>query len=125
MALSDVFGLKSDMKTRVVNAPNNYKRIMGGWKFEHPTESGQIDFAHLFVSSQAELHSRLPELHKQLVTNGMIWVSWPKKSSGVKTDVNENHIRDFAIEIGLVDVKVCAVSEIWSGLKLVIPVAKR
>ena len=57
--------------------------------------------------------------------DGMIWVSWPKKSSGVVTDLDENNIRDFGLKSGLVDVKVCAVDEVWSGLKFVIPVKSR
>ena len=113
------------MKTRVVNQPEDYSQIMNGWKFEHGSASDKIDFAHLFVRSQKDLHSWLPKLRDQLVPNGMIWVSWLKKSSNVPTDVGENDVRTFAIEIGLVDIKVCAVSDIWSGLKLVIPVAKR
>lgn len=123
--IPEVFGLKPDMKTKVVNQPDDYDRIMGGWRFEHATEGGKIDFAHLFVRTQDDLHTWLPKLRDQLVANGMIWVSWLKKSSGIHTDVTEAEVRDFAIDIGLVDIKVCAVSSIWSGLKLVIPVAKR
>lgn len=62
-------------------------------------------------------------MKKRMHPNGMIWISWPKKSSGVPTDLDENKIRDFAL--ALVDIKVCAVDDVWSGLKLVIPVAKR
>jgi hypothetical protein len=84
-----------------------------------------LDFAMLFVKSRADLESRLPALSHQLAPAGMLWVSWPKKSSGVATDLTENDIRDTGLAVGLVDIKVCAVSEIWSGLKFVIPVAKR
>ena len=125
MALPEVFGLKPDMKTMVVNRPDDYDQIMNGWQFEYGTNRGKIDFAHLFVRSQKDLQAWLPQLQDQLVPNGMIWVSWLKKSSKIPTDVTENDIRNFAIEIGLVDIKVCAVSDLWSGLKLVIPVAKR
>lgn len=72
-----------------------------------------------------ELYKQLPALKNEIEKNGSIWISWPKKSSGVKTDVSEDLIRDFAIETGLVDIKVCAVDEVWSGLKLVIPVKNR
>ena len=68
---------------------------------------------------------QLPELKYQLKPNGMIWASWPKKSSMVETNVNEDIIRNYALQIGLVDIKVCAVDNIWSGLKLVIPVKDR
>ncbi len=125
--IPEVFGLKPDMTTRVINAPDNYAEIMSGWQFK--ISAGKLDFAHLFVQNQATLHRQLPKLKGQLKPNGMIWVSWLKKSavqrSGIKTDVNENDIRNFAPEIGLVDIKVCAVSDIWSGLKLVIPVKDR
>ena len=115
------------MRTRVINQPEDYSHIMNGWEFKKPVKdsSTKINFAHLFVKTRAELHKFLPELEKQLEPTGMIWVSWLKKSSKIPTDVTEDTIRDFALEIGLVDIKVCAVSDIWSGLKLVIPVAGR
>jgi len=83
------------------------------------------DFIHYFVKNAAELNKQLPVLKKNLVHNGMIWVSWPKRSSKVATDITEDTIRDIALKIGLVDIKVCAVDEVWSGLKLVIPLNKR
>ncbi|MBL7847214.1 MAG: DUF3052 family protein [Cyclobacteriaceae bacterium] len=86
---------------------------------------GQINFIHLFVTSQASYKSEVLAARKSLVQDGMIWISWPKKSSKVPTDLDENVIRDFALKNGLVDVKVCAVDEVWSGLKLVIPVKLR
>jgi hypothetical protein len=67
----------------------------------------------------------LPQLKAQIKPEGIIWVSWPKKTSKVITDITEDIIRNYAISIGLVDIKVCAVDEIWSGLKLVIPVKDR
>lgn len=82
-------------------------------------------FIHFFSSSYNELLEILADLKGQLFQNGMIWVSWPKKSSGVLTDITENKIRDHALAIGLVDVKVCSVDDTWSGLKLVIPVKDR
>jgi hypothetical protein len=123
--MPEILGLKTAMKTRVVNQPDNYPQIMNHWQFKNASKTKQIDFAHLFVRSQADLQYWLPVLKQQLKMNGMIWVSWIKKSSGIFTDVSENAIRDFGLSIGLVDVKVCAVSSIWSGLKLVIPIAKR
>jgi hypothetical protein len=79
-----------------------------------------IDAAHVFVTSRAELQARLRALLPLLDRAGMIWVSWPKKASRVPTDITENLIREVALPMGLVDVKVCAVDETWSGLKLVI-----
>jgi hypothetical protein len=79
-----------------------------------------MEFVHLFATSASQLKSKLESVRKRIVPGGMIWVSWPKKSSGVSSDITEDTIRDLALPIGLVDVKVCAVDEVWSGLKLVI-----
>jgi hypothetical protein len=79
-----------------------------------------IDAAHVFVASRAELQASLRALLPLLDRAGMIWVSWPKKASRVPTDITEDVIREIALPMGLVDVKVCAVDETWSGLKLVI-----
>ena len=86
---------------------------------------GPLDFVMLFVKSQAECKSSLVPVVKQLAPAGMVWVCWPKKSSGIATDLNENDIRRIGLAAGLVDIKVCAVNETWSGLKFVIPAAKR
>ncbi|CAN5751355.1 hypothetical protein BH20VER1_BH20VER1_07360 [soil metagenome] len=77
-------------------------------------------FVHLFVTRRAELQRRLVVLRNRLNAAGVLWVSWPKKSSGVKTDITEDTIREVALPLGFVDVKVCAVDEVWSGLKLMI-----
>ena len=87
--------------------------------------AGQLDFIHLFVKSVSTLQKEFPRTKKYLQQNGMVWISWPKKSSGVKTDLDENVIRRIGLAEGLVDVKVCAVNEIWSGLKFVIRVKDR
>jgi hypothetical protein len=79
-----------------------------------------IDAAQLFVTERADLEAKLKQLLPLLDPAGMIWVSWPKKASKVPTDITEDVIRDVALPMGLVDVKVCAVDETWSGLKLVI-----
>jgi hypothetical protein len=79
-----------------------------------------IDIAHIFVTDRAELEAKLKSLHPRLEPAGMIWVSWPKKASKVPTDIREDTIREIALPMGLVDVKVCAVDQVWSGLKLVV-----
>lgn len=79
-----------------------------------------LDVAHVFLTSRAELERLLTLLRSMLVPGGMVWVSWPKKASRVPTDVTEDTIREVALPMGWVDVKVCAVDEVWSGLKLVI-----
>jgi len=86
---------------------------------------GPLDFAMLFVTTQAEMKRHFARFAKQLAPAGMLWVSWPKKTSGVGTDMNENDVRRIGLEAGLVDVKVCAVNQVWSGLKFVIRVKDR
>jgi hypothetical protein len=78
-----------------------------------------IDFAMVFSKSPSGLTKDFKRVSKQLAPAGMLWVSWPKKSSGVPTDLTENIIREIGLAVGLVDVKVCAVTEVWSGLKFV------
>ena len=78
-----------------------------------------LDFAMVFVTRQSDLQKHFARVSKQLAPAGIFWVSWPKKGSGVATDMNENDVRRIGLEAGLVDVKVCAVSEVWSGLKFV------
>ena len=86
---------------------------------------GALDFAMIFVKRAADLKQEFSRVSQKLAPAGMLWVSWPKKSSGVATDLNENEVRKIGLEAGLVDVKVCAVTEIWSGLKFVIRVKDR
>ena len=86
---------------------------------------GPLHFAMIFVKSQAEMKNLFARVSKQLAPAGMLWVSWPKKSSGVATDLDESVVRKIGLEAGLVDVKVCAVTEVWSGLKFVIRVKDR
>ena len=78
-----------------------------------------VDFEMIFTKSRTELARDFPRLTRALAPAGMLWVSWPKKSSGVATDLDENVVRKIGLEAGLVDVKVCAVTEVWSGLKFV------
>jgi hypothetical protein len=80
---------------------------------------GELDFAMIFTKSRAQLTAEFSRVARQLTPAGMLWVSWPKKSSGVSTDVDENIVRQIGLAAGLVDVKVCAVTEVWSGLKFV------
>ncbi len=79
-----------------------------------------IGFVHLFATSKAILKKELQLFRKKVDPAGVIWASWPKKSSGVRTDITEDVIREVALPLGFVDIKVCAVDEVWSGLKLMI-----
>jgi hypothetical protein len=89
------------------------------------TNGQALDFVHLFVKTQSELKKDFSAWAKRLAPAGMLWISWPKKTSGITSDLDENKIRQIGLDAGLVDVKVCAVSDIWSGLKFVIRVKDR
>lgn len=121
--LVEKLGVKEGFLIAVVNPPDRY------WDLMHPLPEGVthagprargLDFLHLFVERKAELVEALPKAHGRIKPDGMIWVSWPKKAAGVPTDLTEDVIREVALPRGLVDVKVCAVDETWSGLKLVV-----
>ena len=86
---------------------------------------GPFDYIHVFETEAALLEAEIDVLRRSLVPNGMIWVSWPKRAARVATTLTEDVIRAIALDNGLVDVKVCAVDAVWSGLKLVIPLARR
>jgi hypothetical protein len=84
-----------------------------------------LDVAHVFTASRAELADLLAQLRVRIAPAGMIWVSWPKKASGVPTDITEDVVREIALPMGLVDTKVCAIDATWSGLRLVIRRSER
>ena len=88
-------------------------------------DGAALDFVMFFTKSRVELIREFSRMAKLLTPAGMLWVSWPKKSSGVATDVDENVVRGIGLDAGLVDVKVCAVTEVWSGLKFVLRVKDR
>jgi hypothetical protein len=127
-SLAKKLGIKSGFIIKLVNAPEYYFSLFtdlpGDINIKDDDHPG-LDFIHFFTKSEEEYTSRLPHLKKLLKQDGMIWASWPKKSSKIITDITEDKIRNFALKIGLVDIKVCAVDETWSGLKLVIPVKDR
>ncbi len=122
-------GIKSGFQMALLNEPSDYwdwiNPLPEGVKVKKTPIARSVDFVHLFVREKKVFEKEVLRFKKLLKLDGLIWVSWPKKASGVPTDVDENTIRDFALRNGLVDVKVCAVDEVWSGLKLVIPVKLR
>jgi hypothetical protein len=121
-------GLKAPMQFLVKDAPHAYEEWLGelpGGITLVSIADPPVDAAHLFVTERAVLEAELVALREQLDQAGFIWVSWPKKASRVPTDITEDTIRDVALPLGYVDIKVCAVSEIWSGLKLVIRKTER
>jgi hypothetical protein len=124
--LAKKLGIKPGARIKLVNAPDYYDNLFTDLPGDLiRTGNEPRDFIHFFTKDEQELLTTLPKLRDEIVQNGIIWVSWPKKSSKIATNINENTIRDFALSIGLVDIKVCAVDDIWSGLKLVIPVKDR
>ena len=121
-------GIKPGFRIHVVNPPDHYWTLLPGLPADVERcgpRARALDVAHVFARKESELARRVPGLRKRIVPNGMIWVSWPKRASGVGTDITEDVVRKIAFANKLVDVKVCAVDDVWSGLKLVIRKADR
>lgn len=116
-------GFKPGFRVAFVNAPSEFASDLGDLPDDiqvlKENLRSPLDLVVLFVTSQLAMKSGFHKLAKKLANNGMLWVSWPKKSSGVATDLSENIIRNIGLDAGLVDVKVCAINEVWSGLKFV------
>lgn len=113
-------GIKPGFRVRLINRPREMPEDLRAALTECTLASGDtLDFAMLFSKSREELSNEFPRMAKSIASAGMLWVSWPKKSSGVATDLDENTVRKIGLAAGLVDVKVCAVTEVWSGLKFV------
>jgi hypothetical protein len=122
-ALPEKLGLKPGMIVVAIDPPDNYRKLLApipsGVNFAtRPT--GNTKLVHLFATRRTELANQLSILRRKIADDAAVWVSWPKKSSGVVTDITEDAIRAVALPLGFVDVKVCAVDETWSGLKLMI-----
>lgn len=117
--LYEKLGIKPGMKAKIIHPPKDYFTWVED-KVKKRDANPPYDFVHVFTNSISELEDLLFELKNSLAPGGMIWVSWYKKSSKQPTEITEDLIRDTCLPLGLVDVKVCAVSDDWSGLKLVI-----
>jgi hypothetical protein len=121
-------GIKPEMKLLLINQPADYYKLVEENLNKQLIKKNEVpDLIHLFVKDFKELEKEMHQLKKTIAKNTAvsIWVSWYKKSAKIPTDITEDVIRNYALQNGLVDIKVCAVSDIWSGLKLVVPVAKR
>ena len=126
--LAKKLGLKPSLTLLTINAPKEYHSWLGELsgevslveKAKEPYEA-----VHVFALESAFLNATLSRLRRELKQDGFVWVSWPKKSSKVPTDITEDVIREIALPLGFVDIKVCAVSEVWSGLKLMIRKSER
>jgi len=118
--LINKLGIKPGMRLEVVDAPATFGATLGPLPEEvRRVTRGSLDFAMVFVTERLKLEREFPRLMKRLEPAGTLWVSWPKKAAKVATDVDENVVRLFGLGQGLVDVKICAVDEVWSGLKFV------
>ncbi len=126
--LAKKLGIKQGFNIMLVNAPSYYFSLFTDLPddvFVNDDMTLKKDLIHFFTKQKDEYIKLLPVLKEPIKPAGSIWVSWPKKTSKINTDISENLIRNYALEIGLVDIKICAVDETWSGLKLVIPVKDR
>jgi hypothetical protein len=126
--LAKKLGIGSPMTLVAIDAPTEYRAWLG--KLPSGVSivsslSGAPRAVHVFATERGVLERRLHALRKRLEQTGFVWVSWPKRASKVETDITEDTVREIALPLGFVDVKVCAVSEVWSGLKLVIRKSER
>ena len=121
--LGQKLGIKSGTTVALIDGPANYRKLLGKTasevKFSDRIGS-DCGFIHFFTSQRNELEKELKRLRCKIADTGTLWVSWPKKSAGVPTDITEDVIRAVALPLGFVDVKVCAIDETWSGLKLMV-----
>jgi hypothetical protein len=116
-------GVREGFRIFLLDAPQEYRALISPLPASvifTATADAATNFAHVFATKRAELQRLLPHLRKKLPDDALLWISWPKKSSKVPTDVTENTIREVALPLGFVDIKVCAVTDVWSGLKLVV-----
>lgn len=127
-SLVEKLGIKAGQRIALLHAPPAYADWLGplpAGVSQVQTLATGLDFVHFFTTSRAELLAYFPDLKAAIVTNGMIWISWPKKAAKMATDLDENVVREIGLAIGLVDVKVAAIDPIWSGLKFVYRKADR
>jgi hypothetical protein len=121
--LPQKLGIKPGLGIVTIKAPTHYRRLLdtipeGVTFFDRLKPDSS--FVHIFIKKRSELERRLAVLREKIADTGTVWISWPKKSSGVPTDVTEDVVRAVALPLGFVDVKVCAIDETWSGLKLMV-----
>jgi hypothetical protein len=126
--LAKKLGIKDDFRVALLHVTDDVKTelrdALGKCRLQRIT-SKDLDFIFLFAKSRAGLELELLPAAQALAPAGMLWISWPKKSSGVGTDLTGDVVRQSGLDAGLVDVKVCAITDVWSGLKFVIPVKNR
>jgi len=127
-SLIDKLGIKEGNRIAILNPPENYSATLGPFPKDvvaTKTLQSCTDFIHFFTKQKRDLESNFAKLKRALAHDGMLWISWPKGASKLATDLNENTVREIGLMHGLVDIKVCAVDEIWSGLKFVYRIKDR
>jgi hypothetical protein len=126
--LAKKLGIKEGFVVRLINEPANYFKLFTDMPekvhFVKERKSPK-NCIHYFTKEIKDFQANIIDLRNEIFQGGMIWISWPKKSSKIESNITENDIRSIALHNGLVDIKVCAIDETWSGLKLVIPVKDR
>ena len=126
--LARKLGIKEGFIIEVINAPAHYYELFTDFPagvIKSADRKVKKNFIHYFTKDAKQLHKDIKSLRDSIEQDGIIWISWPKKAAKIATDITEDIIRTFALQNGLVDIKVCAVDDVWSGLKLVIPVKER
>jgi hypothetical protein len=127
-SLVEKLGIKGGASVIFLNTPDGYDKLLGKLPsdvFSASSLDSTLDFIQFFTRAREELEKNFPALKQALAPNGQLWISWPKGASKIPTDLNENVVRDIGLQNGLVDVKVIAVDEVWSGLKFVYRVKDR
>lgn len=115
-------GIPDSGRAAIIDSPRGFLKLVGRWPSELercPKLTAPLDYIHLFASERGVLEALFPRAREALTRAGTLWVSWPKKASGKQTDLTEGVVREIGLANGLVDVKVCAVDDTWSGLKFV------
>lgn len=116
-SLASKLGIKPDATKAILDAPEYFGERIDNLNFDTSLDLETYDYLHFFTTSTLALETIFPILAKRLNPGGILWISWPKKASGLQTDLGENAVRTLGLATGLVDVKICAIDEVWSGLK--------
>jgi len=127
-SLIEKLGIREGLKIFILNPPEDFNNNLGKLPkgvFVAKTLKGPLNFIHFFARKREELESKFPILKQELSQNGVLWISWQKELSKMETDLNENIVREIGLKNGMVDVKICAVDKIWSGLKFVFRLKER
>jgi hypothetical protein len=127
-SLVEKLGIKADSSVSIVHAPTGYETVLGplpGGVITQSKPARGLDFIQAFFLDSKTLTGEFPAIKKAIKLSGVIWISWPKKAAKLNTDLTENIVRDIGLKHGLVDVKVCAVDDVWSGLKFMYRISDR